>query len=83
MPVGHHGRLWTLSGHRIMHDTGLQTARELTLTLQLKEKSGFVVVPYSAEPGSEAPFVLRTFSSVAVEMTQVRLPLNLCQDCVH
>lgn len=72
VPAGHHGRLWTLAGRSVLHDTGLQGARELTLSLQLSPHTGVVVLPYCSAPGCEGPFVLRTFSSVAVEMTQVR-----------
>jgi hypothetical protein len=67
----HHGRLWTLAGHTVIHDTGLQGARELTLSIQLNAGTGLVMVPYCSVPGCEGPFVLRTFSSVAIEMTQV------------
>jgi hypothetical protein len=71
LPAGHHGRLWTLAGQNILHDSGLQSARELTLSVQLSGNAGIMVVPYCSTPGAEGPFVLRTFSSVAIEMTQV------------
>ena len=71
VPASHHGRLWTLAGCRVLHDTGLRGDRELTLSVQLRANGGLVVVPYGSAVGLEAPFVLRTFSSVAIEMTQV------------
>ena len=78
MPAAQHGRLWTLAGCRVVHDTGLCADRELTLSLQLRAGGGLVVIPYGSAPGREAPFVLRTFSSVAIEMTQVRRAAPSC-----
>ena len=75
VPARQHGRVWTLAGHNVLHDTGLQGDRELTLSLQLREGFALVVVPYCSKPGVEGAFVLRTFSSVAIEMTQV------CSNC--
>jgi Calpain large subunit, domain III len=72
VPCGHHGRLWTLAGAKVVHDSGLSGARELTVSLQLAEGAAYVVAPYCGAPGVEGPFVLRTFSSVAIEMTQAR-----------
>jgi hypothetical protein len=58
--------------HRLELWVCMQGARELTFSLQLKADSGLVVVPYCTQPGQEGPFVLRTFSSIAIEMTQVQ-----------
>jgi hypothetical protein len=83
LAAGHRDRLWTLAGQNVLHDSGLQAARELTLSVQLSGGSGLLVVPYCSAPGSEGPFVLRTFSSVAIEMTQASCLLPILAAAGH
>lgn len=68
----HNGRMWTPAGENVLHDTGLQGARELSLSIKLQPDQALVVIPYCHLPGFEGPFIIRSFSSVPIEMTQVR-----------
>ena len=70
-PAGHYGRVWTPAGEHVLHDTGLQAARELSVTINMSPEQCVIVVPYCCRPGQEGPFILRTFSSAAIELTQV------------
>lgn len=72
----HHGRIWTPAGQHLLHDTGLQGARELSLSIKLQTDRALIVVPYCHLPGFEGPFILRSFSSVPIEMTQVYRTLH-------
>lgn len=65
-------RIWTPSGEDLIHDTGLQGARELSVSIKLQPDKSLVVVPYCHLPGFQGPFILRSFSSIPIEMTQVR-----------
>lgn len=73
----HHGRIWTPAGEQLLHDTGLQGARELSLSIRLQPDRALIVVPYCHLPAFEGPFVLRSFSSVPIEMTQVRTDMPI------
>jgi hypothetical protein len=71
-PTEHYGRVWTTVNEHVLHDTGLQAARELSVTINMSPDKCVIIVPYCCHPGQEGPFIIRTFSSVAIELTQVR-----------
>lgn len=63
-----HGRKWTRNDADVVKETDLVGDREITLTLTLDPAFSYLVVPYTALPEQEGPFVLRTFSSAPVEV---------------
>lgn len=73
-PTGHYGRVWSHAGEHVLHDTGLQAARELSVTINMSPEQCVIVVPYCCRPAQEGPFIIRTFSSAAIELTQVPCP---------
>lgn len=68
---GRQGRVWSLAGEHVVHDTGLQASREVTFSTSLPPGKSIVLIPYSHVPGADGPFVMRTFSSVSIDVTQV------------
>jgi Calpain large subunit, domain III len=79
-PSAHYGRVWTQAGEHVLHDTGLQSARELSVTIRMSPEQCVIVVPYCSQPGQEGPFIIRTFSSAAIELTQVQI-INRIRFC--
>ncbi|GMH35385.1 hypothetical protein BSKO_03253 [Bryopsis sp. KO-2023] len=74
---GRHGRLWELEDSDLMHDTGLTAAKEVAITIRITPKQPLLAIPYTSRQGQEGPFVLRSFSSLPVEVEQLAAPLSL------
>ncbi|CAD7698193.1 unnamed protein product, partial [Ostreobium quekettii] len=71
------GRIWKLHPGDVAHESGLTSSRETVVALRLNAAEAFVAIPYTSQQGMEAPFVLRTFSSVPIEIEQLPAPLSL------
>jgi hypothetical protein len=65
------GRLWSLSGQRIVHDSGLSASREINVSVRVQPDHCLVIIPHMHAAGCEGPFVLRAFCSTALEASQV------------
>lgn len=77
VPVGHQGRCWNLDPDSLLTDTGLVASRELSISVRLDPSYSILVIAYCNAHGREGPFVLRTFSSTAIEVMQIPSPLAL------
>jgi len=62
------GRKWTRLDAELVRETPLSPSREVTISVTLDAHSSYIVVPYTAIPEQEGPFILRTFSSAPVEV---------------
>ena len=70
-------RKWKVEPTDVIRLATPSSDRETTMSLRLEAGKSYVIVPFTARAGQEAPFVLRSFSSAPVEVERLLQPFEL------
>uniref|UniRef100_A0A7R9V2F7 Calpain catalytic domain-containing protein n=1 Tax=Chlamydomonas euryale TaxID=1486919 RepID=A0A7R9V2F7_9CHLO len=77
LPLTALGRRWEVRPGELLMELPPIMSREAVASFSADPEHAYVLVPYASRAGDEGAFVLRTFSSSALEMEQLPSPLSL------